>query len=110
MGRSAFVAAIFAVLIGSATLRLKGPYFSIAMLGTFVAMREIVRVAKPLTGGGVGLTLPPFLDRMLFYYVTFGLALLVVTIMWWIRRTEFGASLIAIIANFFPCSPFPSRI
>ncbi|MCO5191017.1 MAG: hypothetical protein M9918_22870, partial [Anaerolineae bacterium] len=40
----AIVAAIFAFLIGSATLRLKGPYFSIAMLGTFVAMREIVRI------------------------------------------------------------------
>ena len=63
-------AALFAVLIGSATLRLKGPYFSIAMLGTFVAMREIVRVSKPLTGGGVGLTLPPYLNRPLFYYVT----------------------------------------
>ena len=30
----------------------KGPYFFIAMLGTFVAMREIVRVMRPLTGGG----------------------------------------------------------
>ena len=39
----AIVAAVFALIIGSATLRLKGPYFSIAMLGTFVAMREIVR-------------------------------------------------------------------
>jgi branched-chain amino acid transport system permease protein len=63
----AVAAVIFAVFIGSATLRLKGPYFSIAMLGTFVAMREIVRVIRPLTGGGVGLTLPPYLNRPLFY-------------------------------------------
>ncbi len=90
------MAAIFAILIGSATLRLKGPYFSIAMLGTFVAMREIVRVAKPLTGGGEGLTLPPYLNRPLFYYVTFLLAALVVMLIWWIRRTEFGGSLVAI--------------
>lgn len=89
-------AAVFALLIGWATLRLKGPYFSIAMLGTFVAMREIVRVSKPLTGGGEGLTLPPYLNRMLFYYVTMGLAILVIALMYWIRRTEFGASLIAI--------------
>ena len=60
----AVVAAVFAVLIGSATLRLKGPYFSIAMLGTFVAMREIVRVSKPLTGGGVGLTAVEIGHRM----------------------------------------------
>jgi branched-chain amino acid transport system permease protein len=89
-------AGIFALLIGSATLRLKGPYFSIAMLGTFVAMREIVRVAGPLTGGGRGLTLPPYLNRPLFYYITLLFAILVVFISWWIRRSEFGASLIAL--------------
>jgi len=83
-------------LIGYPTLRLKGPYFSIAMLGTFVAMREIIRVAKPLTGGGVGLTLPPYLNRPLFYYLTMGLALMVIGIMSWIRRSEFGSTLIAI--------------
>ena len=93
----AIVAVIFASLIGSATLRLKGPYFSIAMLGTFVAMREIVRVAKPITGGGAGLTLPPYLNRPLFYYVTLLQAILVVAFVFWlIKRTEFGQSLIAI--------------
>ena len=92
----AVVAAVFAVLIGSATLRLKGPYFSIAMLGTFVAMREIVRVVRPLTGGGQGLTLPPYLNRPLFYYVTLLLAIAVIALVWYIRRSEFGSSLIAI--------------
>lgn len=92
----AVVAVMFALLIGWATLRLKGPYFSIAMLGTFVAVREIVRVMKPLTGGGAGLTLPPYLNRPLFYYVTLLLAILVVAFIAWMRRTEFGASLIAI--------------
>ncbi len=90
------VAAIFAILIGSATLRLRGPYFSISMLGTFVAMREMVRVAKPLTGGGTGLTLPPYLNRPLFYYVTLIMTALVILFIWWLRRTEFGASLVAI--------------
>ncbi len=92
----AVIAAVFAVLIGSATLRLKGPYFSIAMLGTFVAMREIVRVSKGLTGGGVGLTLPPYLNRPLFYYVTLIMAILVIALIAMIRRTQFGASLVAI--------------
>lgn len=92
----AVVAAIFALLIGWATLRLKGPYFSIAMLGTFVAMREIIRVAKPLTGGGTGLTLPPYLNRPLFYYVTLALAIVVVASIAWMRSTQFGATLIAI--------------
>jgi len=92
----AVVAALFAVFIGSATLRLKGPYFSIAMLGTFVSVRELVRVARPWTGGGVGLTLPPYLNRPLFYYLTLTLACLIVLLIWWIRRTEFGATLVAI--------------
>jgi branched-chain amino acid transport system permease protein len=92
----AIIAAAFAVVIGLPTLRLKGPYFSIAMLGTFVAMREIIRVAKPVTNGGVGLTLPPYLNRPLFYYLTLGMSLGVVTFMWWIRRSEFGSSLVAI--------------
>ena len=98
-------AALFALLIGMPTLRLRGPYFSIAMLGVFVAMREITRVAKPITGGGSGLTLPP--QNALFgfpqdwfrmgeYLVMVGLMGIAVFISWWIRRSEFGQSLLAI--------------
>jgi branched-chain amino acid transport system permease protein len=90
------VAATLAALIGSATLRLRGPYFSIAMLGTFVTMREIARVWRPLTGGGSGLTMPLILDRPLFYYVTFAYLVVVVAFAFALRRTQFGASLIAI--------------
>jgi len=98
-------AAIFALLIGLPTLRLRGPYFSIAMLGVFVAMRELIRVAKPLTGGGSGLTLPPqnalfgfpqSWFRMGEYLVMVALMGIAVSIAWWIRRSEFGQSLIAI--------------
>ncbi|RME11288.1 MAG: branched-chain amino acid ABC transporter permease [Ardenticatenia bacterium] len=88
--------ALFAVLIGLPTLRLKGPYFSIAMLGTFVATREIIRIAAPITGGGKGLSLPPVLNRVNDYYFTLSLMALVVALIWWIRRSEFGATLIAI--------------
>lgn len=90
------VAALFSQLIGLPTLRLRGPYFAIAMLGTFVAMREVIRVAKPLTGGGEGLNLIPYLNRPLFYYGLMVLTILVVALMQWIRRSEFGASLVAI--------------
>jgi branched-chain amino acid transport system permease protein len=92
----AAAAAVFAALIGSATLRLKGPYFSIAMLGTYVAMREIVRVWKPLTGGGTGLSLPLIHNRPLFFYVTMSLLAVFLAFIWWLRRTQFGASLVAI--------------
>ena len=92
----AVVAGVLAGLIGRATMRLKGPYFSIAMLGTFVAVREIVRTWGGLTGGGVGLTLPPYLNRQLFYYVELALVVGLVALVWWLRRTRFGAALVAI--------------
>lgn len=90
------VAAVFAYLIGSATLRLKGPYFSIAMLGTLVAVRETVRVSRNFSGGGLGLNLPVYLNRPLFYYLSLIILLLVVALISWLRRTEFGATLVAI--------------
>jgi branched-chain amino acid transport system permease protein len=92
----AMVAGVLAALIGRATMRLKGPYFSIAMLGTFLAVREIVRVSAPLTGGGVGLTLPPYLNRPLFYYLQLGLVVALIAFSWWLRNTRFGSSLVAI--------------
>lgn len=92
----ALVAGFLAAIIGRATMRLKGPYFSIAMLATFVAVREIVRVWGGLTGGGVGLTLPPYLNRPVFYYIELGLVTALVGFTWWLRSTRFGAALVAI--------------
>ena len=92
----ALVAGALAGVIGRATMRLRGPYFSIAMLGTFVAMREIVRTWGGLTGGGVGLTLPPYLNRPLFYYLELVLVVGLIALTWWLRRTRFGAALVAI--------------
>jgi branched-chain amino acid transport system permease protein len=90
------VAVVFALLVGLPTLRLKGPYFSIAMLGTFVAMREMIRILRPITGGGRGLDLPPILNRENDYFFMLILMGLTVALMWWIRRSEFGQTLIAI--------------
>ena len=92
----ALVAGVLAAAIGRATMGLKGPYFSIAMLGMFVAVREIVRVSGGLTGGGVGLTLPPYLNRPLFYYIELTLVAGLVGFTWWLRGTRFGAALVAI--------------
>ena len=92
----AVVAGALAAAIGRATMRLKGPYFSIAMLGTFVAVREIVRVSKGVTGGGIGLTLPPYLNRPLFYYIELVLVAALIAFTWWLRRTRFGTALVAI--------------
>lgn len=92
----AIVSALIANLVGRMTMRLSGPYFSIAMLGFFVFMREVVRVSRPLTNGGTGLTLPPSLNRPLWYYVELVMVLALLAFTWWLRRTRFGAGLIAI--------------
>ncbi|MDH3943162.1 MAG: branched-chain amino acid ABC transporter permease [Anaerolineae bacterium] len=96
MAAGGLVAALFALMIGSATLRLKGPYFSIAMLGTLVAVREIVRVSKNFSGGGLGLNLPIYLNRPMFYYLSLTIMVLIIGFISWLRKTEFGASLVAI--------------
>ena len=72
-------------------MHLKGPYFSIAMLGTFAAVREIVRVTRFLTGGGPGLTLPPYLNRPLFFYLALVQAVIVIALYRWLKQTEFGS-------------------
>lgn len=51
-------AAIFALVVGPAILRLRGHYFAVASLVLAAVMREIVNSATPLTGGGMGLNLP----------------------------------------------------
>lgn len=89
-------AGVAAALIGRATMRLRGPYFSVAMLATFVAMREIVRVWGGLTGGGVGLTLPPYLNRSLFYFIELVLVVALGVFVWWLRGTRVGTALVAI--------------
>lgn len=92
----ALVSGLLANLVGRLTLRLSGAYFSIAMLGFFVFMREVMRVFRPLTNGGTGLTLPPTRNVPLWFYVQLVLVLILIAFTWWLRRTRFGASLVAI--------------
>lgn len=90
------VSAAVALVIGYPLLRLRGVYFSIAMLGLFLATRELALIAKPLTAGAQGLILPSEVDRFFFYYLFLAGALLVVALVWWLRRSQFGLSLLAI--------------
>lgn len=93
---AALFAALFALLIGFPLLRLRGVYFSIAMLGSFLAMRELVLMATPLTEGAQGLVLPPEVNRLFFYYLYLVGAVAIVAFAWWLRRSQFGMSLLAI--------------
>lgn len=93
---AALTSIALAVIVGYPLLRLRGVYFSIAMLGLFLAMRELVLIATPLTEGAQGLILPPEVDRLFFYYIFLVGAASVVFFAWWLRRSQFGLSLLAI--------------
>src|SRR5713226_5585167 len=54
----ALVAAVAAVALGYPVLRLKGPYFAIAMLGAAEGTRVVATVWDGLTHGGLGISLP----------------------------------------------------
>ncbi len=74
---SMVTASCFAVLLGLPTLRLKGPYFALAMLSAAVIMQRLMLIFWEYTGGEEGINgLEPLIRSQLgFYY--FALAVLV---------------------------------
>jgi branched-chain amino acid transport system permease protein len=94
------VAAIYAALIGYPTLRLRGPYFSIATIGVGEATRILMLNASTLTGGasGLNLKLPADIKAYALQYFYIGLVWMVVVLLvaWYIRRSRFGLGLFAI--------------
>ena len=72
-------AGLLALAIGWPCLRLKGPYFAIAMLGLNEVLRALVSYFERLTGGGNGLSLPT-LDATVPIYYAMGLVAVLVTL------------------------------
>jgi len=63
------VAVLFSVIIGFPTLRLRGPYFALAMLSGSAVMLNLTIIFSVYTGGQDGLNgLFPILDSVLAYY------------------------------------------
>jgi branched-chain amino acid transport system permease protein len=77
---AAIVAVLFSLVIGIPTLRLRGPYFALAMLSGAVVMQKLSIIFSEVTGGQDGLNgLSPMLrSQVSAYYFT--LAALVVTV------------------------------
>jgi branched-chain amino acid transport system permease protein len=100
---SGLSAAIFAVLIGLPVLRLRGHYFAIATLGVAEAMKALVQNLD-ITEGNSGMYLP-FLDLPVrsqyyfFFYMMLGTLLLTLLATYFLLKTKFGYSLIAIREN-----------
>jgi len=63
------VAVAFSLILGFPTLRLKGPYFALAMLSGSAVMQNFTIIFSTYTGGQDGLNgIDPILDSTLAYY------------------------------------------
>jgi len=82
------------------TLRLRGPYFSIATIGVGEAARLVFTWWEDFTGGASGLSLP--LDGELkhrLYWWALGLCAVVAAVSFLLRRSALGLQLLAIKAD-----------
>jgi branched-chain amino acid transport system permease protein len=87
---------VLALVIGYPCLRLKGPYFAIAMLGLNEVLRALVSYFEGLTGGGNGLSLPTLDATRPIYYVMGALAAVVTGGAYLIVTSRFGLRLMTI--------------
>jgi branched-chain amino acid transport system permease protein len=93
---AALAGAVFSVLIGWPTFRLRGPYFTIATIGVSEAVR-VFAAGVSFTGGSSGLRMPPgSFDFGRNYAAMILLAVFVVALSAWIRARPLGRALSAI--------------
>ena len=92
------VAGLYALLWGHPTLRLRGPYFSIATIGVGEATRLVATFWTDFTGGSSGLSLPIGEGPTKFQLYWYGLYLLAVAVAmsYWLRKSRIGLALFAI--------------
>jgi branched-chain amino acid transport system permease protein len=92
------VAGCYALLWGHSTLRLRGPYFSIATIGVGEATRLLATYWSGFTGGSSGLSLPFGGGPTKFQLYWYGLYLLAVAVgvSYWLRKSRIGLALLAI--------------
>ena len=91
------VAGLYALVWGHPTLRLRGPYFSIATIGVGEATRLICTYWVWLTGGSSGMSLPVQIQlKYQLYWYALALALLALAASYALRRSPLGLSLLAI--------------
>ncbi len=89
-------AALLALVIGYPCLRLKGPYFAIAMLGLNEVLRALVSYFEGLTGGGSGLSLPTLEASVPIYYAMALTAAAVTGLTYAVITSRFGLRLMTI--------------
>jgi branched-chain amino acid transport system permease protein len=96
LGVGALVAGVVAIALGYPVLRLKGPYFAIAMLGAAEGTRVVVTVWDRLTHGGVGISFPATENSFETYYAMLGLMVVTILVAYAVGHSRFGVRLNAI--------------
>lgn len=98
------VAALFAAVVGSAILHLKGHYFAIASLVLAEVLLEVTTSWTSLTGGGMGLNLPVVrmsvdAQARLFFWSMLAVAVLALAMNWAVAKSRIGFALRCIRQN-----------
>ncbi len=93
---SAAVGVGVAIVLGFPVLRLKGPYFAIAMLGAAESFRILATVWDSLTHGGEGISLPNVENSFSTYYAMMVLMIVTIVVSYWIGHSRYGVRLNAI--------------
>ncbi len=99
------VAMVFGLLLGFPTLRLRGPYFALAMLSAAVIMQRLMLIFWEYSGGEEGIQdIAPLIRNQLHYY-WFVLTLLGITtaLLAWLARSRWGLILRAIKGDEATC-------
>jgi branched-chain amino acid transport system permease protein len=102
---SMLVAMAFALLLGFPTLRLKGPYFALAMLSSAVIMQRLMLIFWEYTGGEEGIQdITPLIANPLYYYwFVLGVLGLITLLLSWMARSRWGLILRAIRGDEATC-------
>ena len=100
--------ALMGAFIGFISFRygLKGSYFALITLA-FAEFFRIIANSVEFTGGGVGIFIDhnpslaqlQFNDTSGYYYLAMAMTVISLLIAWWLERSRFGASLVAIREN-----------
>lgn len=93
-----------AVVVGAPVLRLRGHYFAVASLAVGVVFQELAMSWTELTGGGMGVSVPPLPGSLTselrtFYYAMAALALLAFVTTEIVSRGRLGVALRCIRQN-----------
>jgi len=89
------IAAGLAILVGIPALRLKGIYFSVGTLALAEALRLTVSTNLPRISRLPGSMLREY-DVTPRYYLCFGVLILIVATVFWLRRSKLGLGMVAV--------------